>query len=161
MKSSRTNNLTLERRKLMNIRNSNPLNLLHGAVLAWLCCGGTLAPAQANGQGYPPPVGAGIVAGVDADQDVYTNQPAEVQCPPCVTNDPPCMLPCYFVEGKTAVAQFTFQVSNEYPQPRTFQVSSGQQFDIEISDESGRVIASWSDDKIFTQALTSFTLQSG
>ena len=128
--------------------NRNLLGLLLGAVLL----------AQANGQTDPPPVGAGIVATLQADQDVYTNQPASAWCPPCTTNNPPCMLPCYLVEEKTAVAEFTFEVTNQYPQPRTFQFSSGQQFDVELIDDTGRVVTAWSDDKMFTQALTSFTL---
>ena len=98
---------------------------------------------------------------LQADQDVYTNRPAIVWCPPCVTNQPPCMLPCYLIEEKTAVARFNFEVANQYHLPRTIQFSSGQQFDIEIIDQTGRVVAAWSDDKFFTQALTAFTLDPG
>src|SRR5881397_1444873 len=74
-----------ERRKIMTKSNRNLLGLLLGGVLL----------AQANGRTDPPPVGAGIVATLQADQDVYTNQPASAWCPPCTTNNPPCMLPCY------------------------------------------------------------------
>jgi len=144
----------------MDERNRTLLTSFLGAVLALLCSD---APClgQVNGQTYPPPAGAGIVATLQADQDVYTNHPAAVSCPPCVTNWPPCMLPCYLIEEKTAVAQFTFEVTNEYVSPRAFQFSSGQQFDIEIIDEAGLVVTAWSDDKFFTQALTSFTLDAG
>src|SRR6266545_140847 len=133
----------------MDERNRNLLRFCLGAVLALLYSG---APClgQFNGQTYPPPAGAGIVATLQADQGVYTNHPAAVSCPPCVTNWPPCMLPCYLIEEKTAVAQFTFEVTNDYGSPRTFQCSSGQQFDIEIIDESGLVVTAWSDDKFFT-----------
>src|ERR1043166_2515636 len=114
----------------MNRFNHTSLKPALGALLVWLGCG-TVSLMQLNGQNYPPPTGAGIVATVQADQDVYTNQPAAAWCPPCTTNNPPCMLPCYLVEEKTAVAEFTFEVTNQYPQPRTFQFSSGQQFDVE------------------------------
>src|SRR5438093_7453709 len=144
----------------MEKRNRNLLRSLLGRVLAWLCSGAAWL-GQANGQSYPPPAGKGIVATQQADQDVYTNQTAAVWCPPCVTNWPPCMLPCYLIEEKTAVAQFTFEVTNEYDLPRTFRFSSGQQFDIEIIDEAGRVVAAWSDDKFFIQSLTTFTLEAG
>src|SRR5258706_11340 len=73
----------------------------------------------------------------------------------------PSSLKRYFLEGKTAVAQFSFEVTNEYPTPRMFQFSSSQQFDIEISDEAGRVVTAWSDDKMFSQMLTSFTFEPG
>ena len=46
---------------------------------------------------------------------------------------------------------FTFEVTNEYDLPRTFQFSSGQQFDIEMIDEAGRVVAAWSDESIWLQ----------
>jgi len=71
------------------------------------------------------------------------------------------MLPCYLIEEKTAAAQFTFEVTNEYELPRTFRFSSGQQFDVEIIDDTGRLVAAWSDDKFFTQPLSCFTLEPG
>ena len=40
-------------------------------------------------------------------------------------------------------------------------MSSGQQFDLEIIDDTGRLVAAWSDDKFFTQSLSSFTLEPG
>lgn len=105
-----------------------------------------------------PPRGVGIVQTLRSDQDVYTNHAARVWCPSCITNEPPCLLPCYLLEEETAVAKFTFEVTNQFPLPRTFQFSTSQQFDLEIVDETGRVLAAWSDGKYFTQSLTSFTL---
>ncbi|HEY6167388.1 MAG TPA: BsuPI-related putative proteinase inhibitor [Verrucomicrobiae bacterium] len=125
-----------------------------------LCCG-TAVPGQANGQPNPPPAGAGIVAAVQANQDIYTNIAPSFWCPPCVTSTPPCLLPCYLIEGQTAGALFAFTVANDYKLPRTFEFSSGQQFDVELIDQIGRVVAAWSDGKVFTQALTSFTLGPG
>jgi len=144
----------------MDERNRTILSSLFGAVLASLCSGPACL-GQVNGQTYPPPAGAGIVATLRSDQDVYTNQTAAVWCPPCVTNWPPCMLPCYLIEENSAVARFSFEVTIEYELPRTFRFSSGQQFDVEIIDETGRLVAAWSDDKFFTQSLSSFTLEPG
>jgi len=144
----------------MNEHNHNLLRPLVSAVLAWLWCSAT-GMAEVNDQTVPPAVGAGIVATLQADQDIYTNQPAGFLCPTCTTNVPPCMLPCYLIEEKTAVARFTFMVVNQYNMPRTFQFASGQQFDLELIDQTGRVMAAWSDDKFFMQLLTSFTLGPG
>src|SRR5437867_11370802 len=131
----------------MNEHDRNSLRALFGAVLVRLCCG-AVTLAQGNGQNYPPPAGVGIVATLQADQDVYTNQTAAVWCPPCVTNWPPCMLPCYLIEEKTAVAQFTFEVTNEYGLPGTCQFSSCQQLDIGMIGEAGRVGGAWRDDEL-------------
>src|ERR1051326_5825667 len=140
----------------MSKHNYKLLPSLLGAILAWLCSG-----AVSSAQSYPPPAGAGLGAALQADQDVYTNQPGTVSCPPCTTNTPPCELPCYLTGEQTAVAHFTFAVTNDYNYPRTFEFSSGQQFDIELSDESGQVVAAWSDGMFFTQQMNSFTLNPG
>ncbi len=124
----------------MNEHHRNLIRPLVSAVLAWLCFG-AIGVAELNAQTFPPPVGSGIVATLQADQDVYTNQPAGFWCPPCTTNVPPCMLPCYLIEGKTAVVRFTFTVINQYNLSRSFQFASGQQFDLEIIDHTGRVVA--------------------
>ena len=142
----------------MNRCNHYWLKLTLGAPLAWLC-GSAISNAQPYSQ--PPPVGAGIVAALQVDQSAYTNQAPAVWCPPCVTNIPPCLAPCYLIEGKTAVAQFVFAVTNDYNLPRAFEFSSGQQFDLDLIDQTGRVVAAWSDDKLFTQELTSFSLRPG
>jgi hypothetical protein len=133
--------------------------LLLGAVLVSLCRADSLA--QVNEPSYPPPVGARMVATLEADQNVYTNQAGTVWCPPCVTNSPPCMLPCYLLGRTTAVARFSFQVSNQYPVARTFEFPSSQQFDIELIDQTGDVVAAWSDSQVFAQGQTSFTLEPG
>jgi hypothetical protein len=145
----------------MNAQNHNLVRPLVSPVLAWLCCFAT-GMAELNAQTLPPPVGSGIVTTFQADQDIYTNQPAEFWCPPCTTNIPPCMLPCYLTNAeKTAVARFTFTVQNQYNHPRAFQFDSGQQFDFELIDQTGRVVAAWSDDKFFIQSPTSFALGPG
>src|SRR6266481_2346325 len=144
----------------MHVNNRSLPRLLVSAVLACLCHGAVLR-AQVNGWTYPSPAGAGIVATLQADQAVYTNQPASWWCPPCVTNSPPCMLPCYLIKEETAVARFSFQVANEYRLPRTFIFFSGQQFDVEIMDQTGRVVVACSDGKLFTQSLTALSLDPG
>jgi hypothetical protein len=141
-------------------------------LLGALCCSPTATPrAQIVGDDSvtagsvegtsAEPLGAGVVATLQSDQDVYTNQPPSVWCPPCLTNWPPCLLPCYFIEEETAIARFTFWVKNKNRSPRTFQFSSGQQFDLELVNGSGDVVAAWSDGRFFTQSLTSFTLDHG
>jgi len=144
----------------MKQRNDNSLKFLLRVFLASQCLGVGPLLAQTGAQRDPPPEGAGIVAGVAADQSMYTNGPAQFWCPPCVTNSPPCMLPCYLIE-MTAVARFAFDVENHHPSPRTFQFSSGQQVDLEISDQNGVVVAAWSDGQTFTPEPTSFTLGPG
>lgn len=141
-----------------SLRNSFKTAL--GVMSTWLCFG-VITFAQNNTQPNPPPIGAGILATVEADQGVYTNVAPAIWCPPCVTNVPPCLLPCYYMEGQTAVAQFAFTIANNYNRPRTFEFSSGQQFDVELVDQTGQVVAAWSDGYRFTQALTSFTLGPG
>ena len=59
----------------MNEHNHNLPRPLVSSVLAWLCCGAT-GMAGFNAQTFPPPVGSGIVATLQLDQDIYTNQPA-------------------------------------------------------------------------------------
>ena len=145
----------------MKEHNHNLLRPLVSSVPAWLCWFAT-GMAELNAETFPPPVGSGMVATLQADQDVYTNHPAAFWCPPCTTNVPPCMLPCYLTsEEKTAVARFTFTVQNQYNHPREFQFASGQQFDLEFIDQTGRVIAAWSDDKFFMQSMVSVTLGPG
>ena len=53
----------------------------------------------------------------------------------------------------SAVARLTFTVVNQYNLPRTFQFADGQQFDLEIADQRGRVVAAWSDDHFFIEML--------
>ena len=59
------------------------------------------------------------------------------------------------------MARFSFMVINQYNMPRAFQFDSGQQFDLEIIDQTGRVVAAWSDDKFFIESVTSFALGPG
>ena len=115
---------------------------------------------QGNERGAPPPLGAGVVAELHSVQDAYTNYPSMIWCPACVTSSPPCRIACYMVD-MTAIARFNFEVSNEYPLPRTFQFNDGQRCELEFLDQSGTVVAAWSDGKRFTQALTSLTIQPG
>jgi hypothetical protein len=53
----------------MNGRDYSLHRLLHGAVLLWLFWNITLI-GQVEGQTYPLPVGAGIVATLAADQNI-------------------------------------------------------------------------------------------
>src|SRR5882672_5934876 len=54
------------------------LRPLVSPVLPWLCYFAVgILELNLNAQTFPPPVGSGIVATLQADQDVYTNHPAE------------------------------------------------------------------------------------
>src|SRR5438309_1648352 len=72
-----------------------------------------------------------IEATLVSDQSVYTNTAGYASCPACTTNDPPCLLPCYFQPGTNATATFTFQVTNASAEPRTFVFPTSQEFDVQ------------------------------
>jgi len=128
-------------------------------VMAGLWCHGE-SRGQVTERGEPPPFGARIVAELHSIQNTYTNYPSMVWCPACVTSSPPCRVACYMVD-MTAIARFNFEVTNEYRLARTFDFNDGQQCELELRDQSGTMVAAWSDGKFFTQALTSLTIQPG
>ncbi|WLD94178.1 BsuPI-related putative proteinase inhibitor [Alkalihalobacillus sp. AL-G] len=54
-----------------------------------------------------------------------------------------------------------FEVKNQTEQIVELQLSSGQQFDLWITDESGNEVFHWAEGKVFTQALMTKTLKQG
>jgi len=130
-----------------------------GVVMAGLWCQGE-SRGQVNERGTPAPFGARISAELQSIQDIYTNYPSVMWCPACVTSSPPCRVACYMVD-MTAIARFNFEVANEYPSPRTLHFNDGQRCELELRDQSGTVVAAWSDGKSFTQALNSLTIEPG
>lgn len=56
---------------------------------------------------------------------------------------------------------FDFQLINHHQQPKKLQLGSGQQFEVVITDEDGKEVYRYSDDKFFTLALVYETLQPG
>jgi len=61
----------------------------------------------------------------------------------------------------TATIRATYHLRNETSQPVTFQFSSGQQFQLEVTNASGDILYVWSATRRFTGALSTFTLQPG
>ncbi len=111
--------------------------------------GATTYPQVTTGP-TPTPT-SGFQTTVTADQTSYTNRPNTIRCirAPCPSNE------------VTAEASFTLTVTNASSQSQTLDFSSGRQSDFEILDSNGRVVAAWSDDKFFTQALTRMTFAPG
>lgn len=111
-----------------------------------------LETAVVGGKSYPSASpSSGIEASLAAPKPVWGNKPNTIRCitTPCPSNE------------VTAVVPFTFNVKNNTSAPITFQFASGQQFDIEIADATGKVLTAWSDNRMFTMALTSRTLRPG
>ena len=107
----------------------------------------------------PPPTTNGLAARLTADQSVYTNISDHlVICPPCWTNIPPCLGPCYFSGGTNATAKFTFQVTNVSTQSQIFTFPTGQTFDIQLIDSNDVVVALWSTGKAFPTFVLTLVL---
>ncbi len=56
---------------------------------------------------------------------------------------------------------FAIGVENGGPAAQTLQFTSGQFFDIEVTDHWGKLVWRWSNDKAFTQALWALELAAG
>lgn len=108
-----------------------------------------LASATIGGTVYPQPqpVRGGLTVALQADQFQYSLPP---------------LLPV-----ATLYATFTFTVDNQTGTPIDVVYTSGQTFDIEISDLNGNTVWRWSDGRFFTMALRqaqlngTFTLTEG
>ncbi|MBI3181645.1 MAG: hypothetical protein HYZ28_05845 [Myxococcales bacterium] len=107
-----------------------------------------LQSAKVGGRQYPA---SGVSASLSSDRTAYVSQRQTVYC---------ITAPCPPVET-AAVARFSFTVANHSGTSRTFRFTSGQQFEIELLDSSGKVVRAWSDGRAFTMALTSLTLAPG
>lgn len=110
-----------------------------------------LESAVVNGVAYPRPSQSPFDATVAADQRTYVSHPNTIVCItwPCPSNE------------QTAVAHFTFTVTNRSGTTQLLQFSSGQTFDFEIYDSYGHVVRAWSDGMAFTQALTQIDWAAG
>ena len=101
----------------------------------------TLHTATIGGTVYPQPqpVRGGLTVALQADKFEYALPP---------------LLPV-----ATLYATFTFTVDNQTGTPIDVTYSSGQSFEIEITDAAtGQVMCRWSDGRFFTQALRQGTL---
>src|SRR5437667_10900498 len=110
--------------------------ILVGGLFGWLLRGATVFAQPPNDM---------MEATLTSDQSVYTNTAGYASCPACTTNVPPCELPCYLIPGTNATAAFTFQVTNASARPETFVFPTSREFDVQLIDTTGAVVAAWSD----------------
>ena len=111
-----------------------------------------LKSAKVNGKTYPVTTPAtGLTGKLTFDQTSYTNKSNTIRCitTPCPGN------------AVTAVAQFTYTVTNNTSASQTWQFSSGCQFDLTLTDSTGKVARTLSEGRFCTLALTSVTLAPG
>lgn len=112
----------------------------------------TLKSARVNGKSYPVTAPATGVSGkLVFDKTSYTNYSNTIQCitTPCPGN------------AVTASASFTYTITNNTTATQTWQFSSGCQFDLTLTDSTGKLMRSLSDGRFCTLALTSFSLAPG
>lgn len=110
-----------------------------------------LKSANVNGSVYPKPAAGSAKGALKADKYSYTNQSNTIRCitTPCPSNE------------VTAVAKLTYTVTNTSSTSQTWQFSSGKQFDVDVVNGAGKVVKRWSDGRMFTMALSTFTLAPG
>ncbi len=98
----------------------------------------------------PAPTG-GFATTVTLDKSSYQNRPNTIRCirAPCPSNQ------------VNDTAKVTFTVRNDTGASKTFNFSSGCQFNVEIADQNGRAVAALSDRIFCTMAFSNFTLRAG
>jgi hypothetical protein len=107
--------------------------------------------AKVNGKTFPVAPEADITARVTLDQANYVSIPNTIRCitMPCPSN------------AQTAEAKVSFEVRNTGTTSKTWQFSTGCQFDVELTSSSGQVVRRLSEGRACTFALTSVTLAAG
>lgn len=111
----------------------------------------TLVSAKVNGKTFPVAPEANITAKVTLDQANYVSIPNTIRCitTPCPSN------------AQTAEAKVSFELRNTGTTSKTWQFSTGCQFDVELTSSSGQVVRRLSEGRACTFALTSVTLAAG
>ncbi len=111
----------------------------------------TLVSATVNGKSYPVAPAANITTRVALDQTSYVSIPNTIRCitQPCPSN------------ADTASARVTFELRNTGSSAKTWQFSTGCQFDVELISMAGTVVRRLSEGRACTFALTSVTLEAG
>lgn len=111
----------------------------------------TLVSAKINGVVFPAAPEANITTRLALDQASYLSTPNTIRCitTPCDSNE------------QTAEARVTFELRNTGSTSKTWQFSTGCQFDVELVSMSGQVVRRLSDGRACTFALTSLTLAAG
>lgn len=111
----------------------------------------TLVSAKINGTSYPVAPEADLSAKLTLDQAHYVSIPNTIRCitTPCPSN------------AQTAAAKVSFELKNTGSVAKTWQFSSGCQFDVELVSSAGRVVRRLSEDRSCSFAQTSVTLGAG
>jgi hypothetical protein len=111
----------------------------------------TLVSAKVNGKVFPVPASADVTARVTLDQASYTSMPNTIRCvtAPCASN------------AQTAIAKVSFSIMNAGTTSRTWQFSTGCQYDVELVSMAGTVVRRLSEGRSCTYALSSLTLGAG
>lgn len=111
----------------------------------------TLVSAKVNGKTFPVLPEADITAKLVLDQSSYVSIPNTIRCitTPCSSN------------AQTASTKVAFELRNVGSTSKTWQFSTGCQFDVELVSASGEVVRRLSEGRACTFALTSLTLAAG
>ncbi len=112
----------------------------------------SLVNAKVNGKNIPVVAPeADITAKVALDAANYTSLPNTIRCitAPCSSN------------AQTAEAKVSFELRNTGSVSKTWQFSTGCQFDVELVSTSGTVVRRLSEGRACTFSLTSLTLAAG
>ncbi len=111
----------------------------------------TLVSAKIDGKNFPVAADANVTATVALDKISYVSIPNTIRCitTPCPDN------------GVTASAQVSFELRNTGTISKTWQFSTGCQFDVELISSSGAVVRRLSEGRACTFSLTSVTLAAG
>lgn len=111
----------------------------------------TLVSANVNGKVIPVVPEADITTKLVLDQASYVSLPNTIRCitTPCPSN------------AQTASARVSLELRNMGSASKTWQFSTGCQFDVELVSASGAVVRKLSDGRACTFSLTSVTLEAG
>lgn len=111
----------------------------------------TLVSAKVNGKTFPIAPEADVAASVTLDQANYVSIPNTIRCitTPCPSN------------AQTAEAKVSFELKNTGTTSRTWNFSTGCQFDVELVSMGGSVVRRLSEGRACTFALSSLTLGGG
>jgi hypothetical protein len=110
-----------------------------------------LKSAKVNGKSIPAAPVGGITSKLVLDKTAYVNKSNTIRCitTPCPGN------------AENAVARFTYSITNGTSSSVTWNFNSGCQYDLTLSDSSGKVVRTLSEGRFCTLALTSITLAPG
>jgi len=102
--------------------------------------------------------GLSILCGAPACSHASPQQPASGTRPEHPTGTLTTAKPAY---AKGDAIEFTFTIDNATSSTVHYEFSTGQQFDVDVTDPHGVEIWKWSADRVFTQQLTSIDLKPG